>query len=704
MNSNSFFLKQKNIYLKIVIYFCIYYLFFSMSAFCFAQSFTRVNNAFNGAYSVYSIKVDANGNIYHFGVYQSITLGSGSNSVSFYSSLGRDYYISKYDQNQNLIWAKHTVGDAFVNLIQSGMNIDASGNVYITGSIANGQKTFGYGEANAITLTSSSFNAGIFFVAKYNTSNGELTWLKSATALNGGNPDMITGQDLALDNSGNCYVTGYFEGTATFGSLSPITSYTTNNYDGFLIKYDQSNGTEIWLRHGPTGPLNNFPNAIDVDGNGNIYYTGTFAGSAVITGIWVSVQLTTTAEADVFIAKFNDVGELFWGIQSLSTGSIGRFNPSTLSDDIVVDNSGNSFITGIIQAQSVYFGQLSTQFGCTVPTFYIAKIDGSGNFSWVNQANFISGSSSNCGGNYISITTDGTPVTTGNFSGAFSINNVSFSSVSTSGDYFIASFNNDNGGLICLNQPHVFQSSAQAALGTLCIDNNNNIYTVGQYTGISKYGAISVSSSSQQAIITLSKECCVDPVLIQNTQYNDQYSFFGVEAGADIFAGYDVGGPSPYGDVIVQANNNVTYQASNSIHLTPGFKAVSGCSFHALISECDANLNYGNDRLSSNNAFQDNSKLVNRYNVNNNPFLKNESVNSKVNVYPNPSSGVFNILTENFNLDKDITITNFLGISVLQETIVEDNFQINLSDFSKGIYFITIFDNKNTTTRKLIVQ
>ncbi len=98
---------------------------------------------------------------------------------------------------QDLGWAKGTGGTVID--FGSSIAVDGSGKSYVTGYFY-GTGTFGAGESNETTLTSAG---GIdVFVAKYDNS-GALIWAKSA----GGNLN-DEAQGIAVDGSGNCYVTG----------------------------------------------------------------------------------------------------------------------------------------------------------------------------------------------------------------------------------------------------------------------------------------------------------------------------------------------------------------------------------------------------------------------------------------------------------------------------------------------------------------
>jgi hypothetical protein len=78
----------------------------------------------------------------------------------------------------------------------------------------------------------------------------------------------------------------------------------------------------------------------------------------------------------------------------------------------------------------------------------------------------------------------------------------------------------------------------------------------------------------------------------------------------------------------------------------------------------------------------------------------------EVNIFPNPSSNIFNI---EFNSDSEteILVTNVLGEQVYFEStksIGEFNTQIDLSNYSKGIYNLTIKTSDGLSNHKLILQ
>mgnify|MGYP001329221976 CR=1 FL=1 len=80
--------------------------------------------------------------------------------------------------------------------------------------------------------------------------------------------------------------------------------------------------------------------------------------------------------------------------------------------------------------------------------------------------------------------------------------------------------------------------------------------------------------------------------------------------------------------------------------------------------------------------------------------------NLEVNIFPNPSSNIFN-LEFNSNFETIITVTNILGEQVYIEStksIGEFKTQIDLSNYSKGIYNLTIKTSDGVSNHKLILQ
>jgi hypothetical protein len=170
------------------------------------------------------------------------------------------------------------------------VTVDASGNVLVTG-VFKGTVDFGGG-----ALTSAGDHD--IFLAKYDA-NGSLLWSQRF-----GGTEGDAAHSVDTDGSGNVFVTGSFQGSADFGG-GPLTS--AGGRDMFVAKYDP-NGNHIWSkRFGGVNHAN--ASSLSVDGSGNVFVVGGFAGTADFGGgPLTSVPLGAT---DIFVAgmlKVSTVG------------------------------------------------------------------------------------------------------------------------------------------------------------------------------------------------------------------------------------------------------------------------------------------------------------------------------------------------------------------------------------------------------------
>ena len=177
-----------------------------------------------------------------------------------------------------------------------------------------------------------------------------LVWAKRA-----GGTGLGFGGGIAVDGSSNSYVTGNFDGSATFGpgETSETTLASAGSVDIFLAKYDASGGLVWAMRAG--GTFNDVGRGIAVDGSGNSYATGVFTGSATFgPGQTNETTLTGAGSFDLFVAKYDASGDLVWAMRGGGGQGYG----------IAVDGAGNSYVTGA----------------------FVAKYDASGDLVWAKQA------------------------------------------------------------------------------------------------------------------------------------------------------------------------------------------------------------------------------------------------------------------------------------------------------------------------------
>jgi uncharacterized repeat protein (TIGR01451 family) len=160
-----------------------------------------------GAYDICSAMVtDSIGNIYMTGYFQDSTdFDPGLGTTILTASPSSNLYILKLDPNANLIWAKSISGSL---VLGDGISVDKEGSVYTTGKFF--QQNVDFDPGSGVYLLSSTSGSYDPFIQKLDVS-GNFVWAKS---FGGVGHDYV--QDLATDDYGNVYITGYFVDTVDF--------------------------------------------------------------------------------------------------------------------------------------------------------------------------------------------------------------------------------------------------------------------------------------------------------------------------------------------------------------------------------------------------------------------------------------------------------------------------------------------------------
>ncbi|MDP6976557.1 MAG: hypothetical protein QF575_08335, partial [Acidimicrobiales bacterium] len=270
---------------------------------------------------LHDIAVDASGNVVAVGRHRNgagdvnyhpiaggCTSSCGETLVTGYG--GWDAYISKIGADGSLAWAGF-VGSAF-NESLNAVTTDGSGNVYATGDYrASATGDFDPGSGSSITLpTGGGEDAFVIKVA----SDGNGVWAKAFETTSGSGGD--AGEGIAVDASGNVYVTGIFDedDTVDFDPGSGTTAFTADDTDDvFGVKLDSS-GNLVWARQFESvGTYNPEGNAVAVDGSGNVYFAGDFIGHMDFdpgSGEAWWFARTAMSRWDGYVVKLDSSGEL----------------------------------------------------------------------------------------------------------------------------------------------------------------------------------------------------------------------------------------------------------------------------------------------------------------------------------------------------------------------------------------------------------
>ena len=239
----------------------------------------RYNGPGNHEDRPFSMTIDDFGNVYLTGT----SLGSGTSydyATVKYSSSGAEQWVARYD------------GPDSEQDRASTIVVDGSGNVYVTG--------YSFGDSTDLD----------YATVKYNSS-GTQAW---EARYNGPADTVDAGNSIAVDDSGNVFVTGYSIGL-------------DGNYDFATIKYN-SIGQQQWVKR-YNGPANRSDRAssMAIDNSSNVYVTGTSYGD--------------TTDADWATIKYNSDGVVQW--IAIYNGSL---NSLDSPNKIIIDDLCNVYVTG----------------------------------------------------------------------------------------------------------------------------------------------------------------------------------------------------------------------------------------------------------------------------------------------------------------------------------------------------------------------
>jgi hypothetical protein len=314
----------------------------------------RYNGPGNSIDGARDIAVDCLGNVY--------VTGETYDTLTSY-----DYATIKYYPNGDTAWARAYNGPANASDAATAMEVDDSGNVYVTGRSSGVGTGFDFttikydthgnqlwirryngpgsaedwplaiavddsGNVYAAGRSYDSLTLDDFTTIKY-SSDGDTVWVRRYNGPSQDADDIAT--SVCVDDWGNVYVAGYSSGSSSSSDFATIKYY--------------SNGDTAWVRR-YDGPGNSHDGvyAMAVDDLGNVYVTGTSRGIGT--------------ESDYATIKYHSNGDTAWVRRYNEPGEGTEYGRA-----IAVDDSGNVCVTG----HSSYGGY------CTI------KYDSNGNQLWV---------------------------------------------------------------------------------------------------------------------------------------------------------------------------------------------------------------------------------------------------------------------------------------------------------------------------------
>jgi hypothetical protein len=273
-------------------------------------------------------------------------------------------YTIKYSATGAQLWEEEFAGAGQFGGFNevAGIALDAQSNVFITGRVQPCDEL----------CTMSGTGAGepgqhTGLTAKYNT-NGTLLWTTYTGDTGGTTASVYANGAVAVDASGNSYVTGWSNTDGSICPDAPETNYgeTAQNSSGtifeiveknfcetgYVVKYNPG-GTALWTEQGATWGSN----AIKLDREGNIFTGGSYF---------------TSNSSHYSVTKLNSSGTLQWNrtYQHTTTG-----NDQGLA--MAVNFDSDVYITGQISSTNN-----ATGFDCAT-----LKLNSEGVLQWVAAYN-----------------------------------------------------------------------------------------------------------------------------------------------------------------------------------------------------------------------------------------------------------------------------------------------------------------------------
>jgi len=156
----------------------------------------------------------------------------------------------------------------------------------------------------------------------------------------------------------------------------------------------------------------------------------------------------------------------------------------------------------------------------------------------------------------------------------------------------------------------------------------------------------------------------------------------------------------------ISSGGNANYSAGSSITLKPGFHAMSGSNFKALIQNCGVSNRKNSFAMKNTNEIYKYSKI--EHNLSKNNESENEELesiimdrNSFLTIYPNPNNGLFNIQSSN-NI-RSYSVRNIFGNEIVLKKTNNQQLNIDISRFSTGIYFLELqMENGEIINKKIL--
>jgi hypothetical protein len=200
---------------------------------------------------------------------------------------------------------------------------------------------------------------------------------ESGWARTWGSADSDRSISTAVDANGNVYVLGLFQETVDFDPGPGVDEHTSvGDADFFLSKFD-STGNFKWA-HTWGSVIGDYAAGVAVDSSGNVYFTGSYAGTVDFDPGPGVDNHTALGDTDAFLVKLDSSGNFIyaktWGGPSLEAAI-----------SVAVSAAGSVYVAGFFYGTVDLDpgpGASSHTASGNFPDVYLSKFDSDGIFLW----------------------------------------------------------------------------------------------------------------------------------------------------------------------------------------------------------------------------------------------------------------------------------------------------------------------------------
>jgi hypothetical protein len=257
----------------------------------------------------------------------SVTFVTTDSTKTIHSAGSTDAFVARFNDQGQLEWITMFAGTGYDYL--ESIKVSKNDLIY-------------YAMIHDSTVTLPT-NLGQVTSPAYGQDNAIFGWMTQEGAI--GTAYLFGGdlgdqlRNIDVDEAGNMFISGYFEGTVNFEhpSETPVVFTSANNGDGFVSKYTPQ-GKLVWARVFRTGDYGGVY-TMSLHRNSDIYLAGGYTHISDLDPGPDSIIVDGGSRSDVFVGKLDTDGNLDWvySITGSSWTGVRSFLPGT---------NGNAFLLG----------------------------------------------------------------------------------------------------------------------------------------------------------------------------------------------------------------------------------------------------------------------------------------------------------------------------------------------------------------------